>query len=283
MDWFEKVKAALGSVVKSTADTVATAGDDELGREDLLREACDGVLKLKRHGAKGKEVFPPGVIVRVAARDGSLESLRRFVVDPGFEQDLDAMLKNRLTEPGVLPARRYVIALGERNHVAVEDDTLGVQAQFVVEGGDKDGDVYLVALSQREWRLGRGRWHQESGDDQRIANDVVLSETLPWVWKGEASAFDAFLRFTDWMGVELGRTHSIALLTLAEYLYRYLSGVRGIEGMEEVLSSDWFRGGVKREKLAFFEPAPGARTVADTGGGAAVAKRQRRHLARDGG
>lgn len=186
MDWFEKVKAALGSVVKSTADTVATAGDDELGREDLLREACDGVLKLKRHGAKGKEVFPPGVIVRVAARDGSLESLRRFVVDPGFEQDLDAMLKNRLTEPGVLPARRYVIALGERNHVAVEDDTLGVQAQFVVEGGDKDGDVYLVALSQREWRLGRGRWHQESGDDQRIANDVVLSETLPWVSRAAA-------------------------------------------------------------------------------------------------
>ncbi len=116
-----------------------------------------------------------------------------------------------------------------------------------------------------------------------LANSGRFTETLPWVWKDEASAFDAFLRFSDWMGVELGRTHSIALLTLAEYLYRYLSGVRGIEGMEEVLSSDWFRGGVKREKLAFFEPAPGARTVADTGGGAAVAKRQRRHLAQGGG
>lgn len=186
MDWFEKVKLTLGNVVKSTAETVASAGDDELGREDLLREACDGVLKLKRHGAKGKEVFPPGVIVRVTARDGSLESLRRFVADSTFEQDLDAMLKNRLTEPGVLPARRYVITLGDRNRVLVEDDALGVQAQLVVEGGDKDGDVYLVALSQREWRLGRGRWHQESGDDQRIANDVVLSETLPWVSRAAA-------------------------------------------------------------------------------------------------
>ena len=91
MDWFEKVKAALGGAMKSTAETVAAAGDDELGREDLLREACDGILKLKRHGTKGKEVFPPGVVIRVTARDGSRESLRRFVADQQFEQDLDAM------------------------------------------------------------------------------------------------------------------------------------------------------------------------------------------------
>ncbi len=186
MHWFEKVKSALGNVVRGTAETVAAAGDDELGREDLLREACDGILKLKRHGAKGKEVFPPGVIIRVTARDGSLESLRRFVADQQFEQDLDAMLKNRLTEPGILPARRYVVALGEHNRVAVEDDTMGIQAQFVVEGGDKDGDVFLVQLSQREWRLGRGRWHQEHGDDQRVANDVILTDTLPWISRAAA-------------------------------------------------------------------------------------------------
>lgn len=186
MDLFGKLKAAVTGALKTSAETVGQAGDDELGREDLLRDACEGILRLKRHGAKGKEVFPPGVIIRVTARDGSLESLRAFIADPQFEQDLDAMLVNRLTTPGLLPARRYFVEQGQLNRVAVEDDTMGVQAQFVVEGGDKDGDVYLVQLSKREWRLGRGRWHTEHGDDQRVGNDVILTETLPWVSRAAA-------------------------------------------------------------------------------------------------
>ncbi len=186
MEWIKKLKTSVTTAVQAGAETVATAGDDELGREDLLRDACDGILKLKRFGARGKEVFPPGVVIHVTARGGSLESLRRFVVDPQFERDLDAMLRNRLVEPGLLPARKYDVQAGDLNRVSVEDDTMGVQAQFVIEGGDKDGDVHLVALSAREWRLGRGRWHQESGDDQRVANDVILTETLPWISRAAA-------------------------------------------------------------------------------------------------
>jgi hypothetical protein len=186
MDWFENIKKKLSVAVQKTAETVHAGGDDELGREDLLRDTCDGILKLRRHGARGKDVFPPGVIVRVAARDGSLESLRRFVADSSFEEDLDAMLRNRLVEPGALPARRYVIATGSANRVVVEDDTVGVQAVFVVEGGDKDGERYVVKLSQREWRLGRGKWHQNLPDDQRVPNDIVLSDTLSWISRAAA-------------------------------------------------------------------------------------------------
>lgn len=186
MEWIKKLKTTVSGAVQATADTVVTAGDDELGREDVLREACDGILKLKRHGAKGKEVFPPGVVIALTARGGSLESLRGFVADQQFEADLDAMLRNRLVEPGILPARRYQVSAGERNRVVVEDDTMGVQAQFVIEGGDKDGDIFLVQLSTRDWRVGRGRWHQEQGDDQRVANDVVLTETLPWISRAAA-------------------------------------------------------------------------------------------------
>lgn len=186
MDWFDNIRKRLTAVVQKTAETIHAGGDDELGRDDLLRDTCDGILKLRRHGARGKDVFPPGVIVRVAARDGSLESLRRFVADSSFELDLDAMLRNRLVEPGALPARRYVIGSGSVNRVDVEDDTVGVQAVFVIEGGDKDGERYVVKLSQREWRLGRGRWHQDQADDQRVANDIVLSETLSWISRAAA-------------------------------------------------------------------------------------------------
>jgi len=186
MDWFDNIKRKVSAVVQKTAETVHAGGDDELGREDLLRDTCDGILKLRRHGAKGKDVFPPGVIVRVTARDGSLESLRGFVADPVFEHDLDAMLRNRLNEPDRLPARRYVIGVGSSNRVAVEDDTLGVLAVFVIEGGDKDGDRFVVQLTQREWRIGRGRWHQEHGDDQRVPNDIVVSENLSWISRAAA-------------------------------------------------------------------------------------------------
>ena len=186
MDWFDTIRKRLTAVVQKTAETIHAGGDDELGRDDLLRDTCDGILKLRRHGARGKDVFPPGVIVRVAARDGSLESLRRFVADSSFELDLDAMLRNRLVEPGALPARRYEIGSGSINRVDVEDDTVGVQAVFVIEGGDKDGERYAVKLSQREWRLGRGRWHQDQADDQRVANDIVLSETLSWISRAAA-------------------------------------------------------------------------------------------------
>lgn len=199
MEWIKKLKSSVSAVVRATAETVASAGDDELGREDLLREARDGILKLKRHGARGKEVFPPGVLIAVTARGGSIESLRGFVADPQFEADLDGLLRNRLVEPGILPARRYVITAGERNLVTVEDDTTGVQAQFVIEGGDRDGEVVLVKLAARDWRLGRGRWHQDQGDGQRVANDVVLTETLPFISRAAAliERKGAFLEVTS--------------------------------------------------------------------------------------
>lgn len=186
MEWWNNFKRQLGAAARSTAETVHAGGDDDLGRDDLLREVCAGVLELKRFGAKGKEVFPPGVLVAVTARDGSLESLRRFVADASFETDLDAMLRNRLTEPGTLPARRYRVDAGPVNRVQVTDDELGVQAVFVIVGGDHDGQRLDVRLAQREWRVGRGRWHQEQGDEQRVPNDVVLTESLPWVSRAAA-------------------------------------------------------------------------------------------------
>jgi hypothetical protein len=111
-----------------------------------------------------------------------------------------------------------------------------------------------------------------------LANSGRFSETLPWLWRGGLSPFESFLRFSDWLGARLGRSHSIALVALAEHLYRYLAEELHHEGVAGVLQSDWFRGGIKRERLAFLEDAAeGIPSAPNTKTAAAI--RQKRHLA----
>jgi hypothetical protein len=174
MSIFEKIRRSL------------SGGEDELGREDLLRHVEEGILALKRHGTRGREVFPAGVKVRITAAEGSLATLRAFVADPSFERDLEARLQNRLVTADSLPARRYKVERGEPAGVQLEEDDLALAGVLVIEGGDLDGHRFPVDLGRKEWRIGRGRWHQERPDDQRLPNDIVLTETLPFVSRAAA-------------------------------------------------------------------------------------------------
>jgi hypothetical protein len=94
------------------------------------------------------------------------------------------------------------------------------------------------------------------------------------------SPFESFLRFSDWLGAKLGRNHSIALVALAEHLYRYLTGELRHERIADVLRADWFQGGIKRERLAFLEEAPAANPSHPdvSAHKTPKAKRQQRHL-----
>ncbi|MES2638190.1 MAG: hypothetical protein V4850_01860 [Myxococcota bacterium] len=161
-------------------------GDDELGREDLLRQVEEGILALKRHAARGREVFPAGVRVDIRAAEGSIVTLRAFVTDPSFERDLEARLQNRLVASETLPARRYKVERGEPAGVTIQEDEQALAGILVVEGGDNDGHRFPVDLARKEWRIGRGRWHQERPDDQRLPNDIVLTESLAWVSRAAA-------------------------------------------------------------------------------------------------
>ena len=109
----------------------------------------------------------------------------------------------------------------------------------------------------------------------RVANSGHFAATVPLLWEGGASPFREFLRFSDWLGARTGRHHSIALATLAEGLFTFLTTERGLDAgrVAEVLSRDWHRGG-GRERLPFLEMTrssmPNSRAP----------KRQARHLVR---
>ncbi len=169
--WLDELKRTMG-----------TDNDGELGRSDMVGMTFRGILQLARRDTRGNLVFPPGVIVRVAAREGSLETLRGWAADPATEAEVTARLLNERIDANDLPARRWVVSHGEADTVEVVEDPAPVLLVLVVEGGDRDGDRYPVGPGRREWRLGRGRWHT----DNRSQNDVVLSDSEAWVSRAAA-------------------------------------------------------------------------------------------------
>jgi len=109
-----------------------------------------------------------------------------------------------------------------------------------------------------------------------LANSGRFSETLPMLWRDGASPFARFLALSDWLGQRAGRQHSIALVTLAEYLFRYLTEELAQHDVAEALRADWFRGGIKRERLPFLESLEPSTTPVKRSSHAGT--RQQRHL-----
>jgi hypothetical protein len=87
-----------------------------------------------------------------------------------------------------------------------------------------------------------------------VANSGNFVETTPLIW-GEGSAFLGFMSFSDWLYGRVGRTHSIALQTLAERLFEYLCEQRGLE-REHVAAAMWrdYQRGGRRDKPEFLRP-----------------------------
>jgi len=56
-----------------------------------------------------------------------------------------------------------------------------------------------------------------------VGNSGNFVATLPLLWPDDASPFQAFLRFSDWLHAKIGRTDSIALARLMERLFEFLT------------------------------------------------------------
>jgi hypothetical protein len=158
----------------STFKSILTGGATELGQRDLLRRVVDEILKLRRHGDLGLEVLPAEVEVRIGVGEGSVQVLERFVQHPAFDREVGAMLLNRLVRlrEDQLPVRRYIVQPAEHTVVEVKESP-PKPFHLRVEGGDRDGTVVPLPAARRDFLLGRGAWH---GDDQQVANDIVVSD-----------------------------------------------------------------------------------------------------------
>jgi radical SAM superfamily enzyme YgiQ (UPF0313 family) len=76
-----------------------------------------------------------------------------------------------------------------------------------------------------------------------VANSGHFTHTLKLLWRGDASPFTEFLRFSDWLHTRLRRTHQIALGVLAQALHDFLIHESGVEAelAASTLEADWHR------------------------------------------
>jgi hypothetical protein len=148
--------------------------DGELGHPDLLRRVVDGIAKLKRHADRGVEVLPQEVEVHITVGEGSVQVIERFVSDPAFDREVEAGLRNKLVRAREdrMPVRRYFVKPGKKTQVVVKEAPPKTY-HLVIDGGDRKGTDIPLPGEKRVFLVGRGAWH---GDDQQVANDVVVSD-----------------------------------------------------------------------------------------------------------
>lgn len=113
-----------------------------------------------------------------------------------------------------------------------------------------------------------------------VVNSGNFVETAPLLWEGKPSAFQAFMEWSGHLYSLLGRNHAIALASLAEALFHYLTANQGLEParVAEALWRDYQRGG-RSDKPPFLRPFIEERAPAPRSSGKRSAKRQNRWLA----
>jgi len=111
------------------------------------------------------------------------------------------------------------------------------------------------------------------------ANSGNFIETTPLLWSNGLSPFAAFLDWSDWAYSRVGRQHSIALASLAELLFEFLTTRIGLERTTAAQSiwRDWQRSG-RREKPEFLAPHIPVELAKPAQGRGLAPKRQARHL-----
>jgi hypothetical protein len=78
-----------------------------------------------------------------------------------------------------------------------------------------------------------------------VGNSGNFIETTPLIWKETNSPFRAFMRFSEWLHAQTGRTDAIALMRLMELIFKFLKSETTGEPkiIAETLWRDYQRGG----------------------------------------
>ncbi|MBV8779948.1 MAG: DUF4080 domain-containing protein, partial [Phycisphaerae bacterium] len=117
-----------------------------------------------------------------------------------------------------------------------------------------------------------------------IANSGNFTRTAPLLWH-DGSPFQRFMQLSDWMYCRGGRTHSLALQSLAQLLFDFLTSELHMNPhvVAEAIWADYVGGG-RSDRLPFLRPFIGERPIPRKGHVAdesAIAgpARQKRHQA----
>jgi hypothetical protein len=114
-----------------------------------------------------------------------------------------------------------------------------------------------------------------------VGNSGNFIETTPRIWAADTSAFQGFLRFSDWLYTQTGRTDSIALARLAEMIFEFLTGELKHDTKEaaESLWHDWQRAG-RRDPPECIRPFLPSESLQLPRAKTGLPKRQARHVAK---
>jgi len=112
-----------------------------------------------------------------------------------------------------------------------------------------------------------------------VANSGNFTSTLKHLWANDASPFNQFLRFSDWLHRTLRRTHMIALPVIAQSLFDFMVNEAGVarDLAASTLEADWHRT-PSRETLNLRGKTPSAAKPTTSG----TARRQARHTPAQG-
>ena len=119
-----------------------------------------------------------------------------------------------------------------------------------------------------------------------VGNSGNFRESAPLIWSSPdgqpLSAFEGFLRWSDWLHERANRSHGIALQALAEMLFEYLTTQIGHEP-EKAASAIWrdYQRGGRPDCPEFLRPyvSESEQTVRRSASHASAPRRQARHLA----
>jgi len=112
-----------------------------------------------------------------------------------------------------------------------------------------------------------------------VANSGQFLESTPLLW-GDGLPFAGFLRFSDWLHAQTGRTHNLAAAHLAELVFRYLTETlaQPASVVAQSVWRDWQRAG-RHEKPAFLASHISDEELRLARRQTMAPKRQARHLA----
>ena len=112
-----------------------------------------------------------------------------------------------------------------------------------------------------------------------VGNSGNFVETVALIWR-DGTPFHQFLKFSDWLYLEIGRTDTIALARLAEKLFEFLTGPLGQEKTvaAAALARDWQRGGRRDAPEFLRDHLPESARQTPKPKAPALPKRQARHV-----